>query len=268
MALREDVVYRYDGTPDGMLTCIFESYRLHEFPSAILSPRDAQCSLFETRFIPSDQEKAERVLNGLRRTAGHEAADLVLLSHCTCLPEKERCALSFTRLAMNTGFGVCSRMTDHRVNVLQQAVRFLQTEAHHLCGFIRFTEADHTLVSLITPRNDVLPLLDEHFSDRFPEERFIIYDRGRLQALMHLPGESRIVPVRELKMPALSQDELDIQMLWRRFHQAIAIESRKNRTLQDHLLPLRFRPNMTEFQPHAAPFSSSALFDPKGALHS
>ena len=260
MPLREDIVYRYDGTLDGLLTCIFESYAQRESPAAILSPEEPQCSLFETRSIATCLEKAGRVLAGLRRTAGYEAADIVQLSHLTCLPEKERHALAFTRLAMKTGRAACSMLADPRVSVLNQAIRALQIEAHHLCGFVRFTESDGTLVSLIAPKNDVLPLLDEHFSDRFPEERFIIYDRSRMTALMHLPGMSRIVPVRELRIPAVMEKELDVQNLWRRFHQTIAIDSRSNRKLQQNLLPLRFRPDMTEFQPPAA---STSL---KGAL--
>lgn len=264
MALREDIVYRYDGTMDGMLTCIFESYARREAPSAILSPRETQYSLFETRMVPTDREKAERVVNGLRRTAGSEAADLVQLSHLTCLPEKELHALSFTRLAMKTGPQTCSMLADHRVNILNRAVRFLQVEAHHLCGFIRFTESEGTLVSLITPKNDVLPLLDEHFSDRFPEEHFIIYDRNRLMALMHLPGMSRIVPINEMKIPAISERELDIQRLWRRFHQTIAIEGRINPKLQRDLMPLRFRPDMTEFQPESSLAAARPALSMKG----
>lgn len=248
MALREDIVYRYDGTLDGMLSCIFESFACHENPSAILPPRETQYSLFETRLIPSDQEKAQRVLNGLIRVAGEEAAELVQLTHLTALPDKERAALAYVRLAMKSGPAVLSMLDDYRVNLINRAIRHLQIEAHHLCGFIRFTEVEHTLVSLINPKNDVLPLLDDHFSDRFPEERFIIYDRCRQMALMHVPGESRIVPINELRIPAITEQEMDIQMLWRRFFQTITIEGRKNPHLQRSLLALRFRPDMVEFQ--------------------
>ncbi len=252
MSLREDIVYRYDGTLDGMLNCIFESYARHEMPAAILPSHEPQGSLFETRAVPSEPEKADRVLHGIRRVAGELAEDLTRLSHLTCLPERELVALRFVRLAMKTGPSVCSQLADYRVNTICRAVNYLQTESHHLAGFLRFSEAeDGTLVSLISPRNDVLPLLDAHFSDRLPEERFIIYDRTRQKALMHLPGVSRTVSVNELKMPAIRREELDVQMLWRRFHQTIAVEGRVNPTLQRSMLPLRFRPDMTEFQPTA-----------------
>lgn len=258
MNLREDIVYLYDGTMDGMLTCIFESFAQHEMPAAILSPRQRQCTLFESRIITSNQEKADRVIRGLIRVAGEEAAELTQLSHLTALPDKELAALRFVRLAMKSGPAACSMLADYRVNLINRAVRHLQIEAHHLCGFIRFTEADNTLVSVISPKNDVLPLLDDHFSDRLSEERFIIYDRGRQQALMHLPGESRIVPVNELRMPHISEKEMNIQLLWHRFYHTIAIQGRINPKLQRSLLPLRFRPDMIEFQPSPSP-SKGAL---------
>lgn len=264
MALREDIVYRYDGTLDGMLTCIFVAFEQKESPSSILSARDPQSSLFETRIIPTDCVKAGRVIRGIERTAGFEAADLVRLTYLTCLPDKELRALSFTRLAMKTGRGVCNMLTDQRVNVIDKAVRNLQIEAHHLCGFIRFTETDGTLVSLIEPHNDVLPLLDPHFSDRFCEERFIIYDQRRRTALIHLPGMSRIVPIDNLNIPAPSRQEADIRQLWRRFHETIAIEGRLNRHLQLNLMPLRFRPNMTEFQTESP--SDQAISLQKGVI--
>ncbi len=257
MPLREDIAYRYDGTLDGMLTCIFESYERHEAPAVICSPYMEQGTLFETRIVPTSATKAQRVLSGLTRVAGESASHLLQLMHLTCLPEKERRALLFTRLAMKTGPTVMHMLTDQRVNLPVQAVRYLETEAHHLCGFVRFTEEEGTLISFIEPRNNVLPLLDIHFSDRLPEERFIIYDRTRRMALMHLPDASRIVPLNELRCPALSQHELDIQLLWRRFHQTIAIEGRINRCLQRNLLPLHFRPDMTEFQ--ESPAAKGAL---------
>lgn len=266
MPLKEEIVYQYDGTLDGMLCCIFASYEYHELPASIFGPDEQQTTLFLTRLIPSDPEKADRVLKGLYRKAGTEAAELVQLCHLTCLPDKERHALGFVRLAMKLGRTACSLLTAPHVCQINQAVRFLQTEAHHLCGFIRFTEVDRTLVSMITPKNNVLPLLDSHFSDRFPEERFIIYDRTRRLALMHLPGSSKIVPLRELKLPALSAHELDIQMLWRRFHETIAIEGRINTSLQQNNLPLRFRPDMTEFQDQRRPSESFSLSSPKGVL--
>ena len=45
-----------------------------------------------------------------------------------------------------------------------------------------------------------------------------------------------------------SELENEYQDLFRRFCESVAIEARVNPALQRSMLPMRFRPNMTEFQ--------------------
>ncbi len=46
---------------------------------------------------------------------------------------------------------------------------------------------------------------------------------------------------------ARETDQAEYEELWKIFHEAIAIEERRNPVCQRNLLPLRFRPYMTEF---------------------
>ncbi len=245
---RTNLVYRYDGSFDGLLTCVFESYARHELPDAILSPDDMQTMLFESRRVETDYVKSARVLRGVMSRISPEAADFIRMAHLSCIFERDRRILVFLRLGFDVGPGVMNRLADARVNALVSGVRYLEREAHHYMGFLRFTEIDGVLASVIQPKNRVLPLIDPHFSDRFNAERFIIHDASHRCALMHMPGCSRIVPLDELHITASNARELEIQALWRKFHQTIAIEGRLNPQLQRSNLPLRFRPEMTEFQ--------------------
>ena len=245
---RTNLIYRYDGSFDGLLTCVFESYARHELPDAILAPDDEQTMLFESRRVETDYVKSERVLRGVMEKISPEAADFIRMAHLSCLFERDRRILLFLRLGFTVGPGIMNRLADARVNALISGVRSLEREAHHYMGFVRFTEIDGVLASVIQPKNRVLPLLDPHFSDRFNAERFIIHDAAHRCALMHMPGCSRIVPMDELRVTATSPKELQIQALWRKFHQPVAIEGRLNPQLQRSMLPLRFRPEMTEFQ--------------------
>ena len=246
---RTNLIYRYDGSFDGLLTCVFESYARHELPDAILSPDDTQTMLFEARRIKTDYVKSGRVLRGVMTKISPEAADFIRMAHLSCIFERDRRILMFLRLGFTVGPSVMNRLTDARVNALYSGVRYLEREAHHYMGFIRFTEIDGVLASVIQPKNRVLPLLDPHFSDRFNAEKFIIHDAVHRCALMHMPGCSRIVPMDEMHITAASAKELEIQALWRKFHQTIAIEGRLNPQLQRSNMPLRFRPEMTEFRP-------------------
>ena len=250
--MRTDIIYRYDGTFDGLLTCVFQSYLRHELPAALLTPDDGQTMLFETLFIETDHALAKRVVDGLTRKVSSEAVNFVRMAHLTCLNNRDAAILLFCRLAMSTGPSVMNALADARVNTLYRAINFLEREAHHYMGFVRFSDVSGALASIIRPKNSVLPLLDPHFSDRFNAERFIIYDATHRMALMHMPDVSRIVPMDDFKLPALRPEELEIAALWQRFHATIAIEGRVNPKLQRSLLPLRHRPLMTEFSKCAA----------------
>ena len=51
----QDVVFQYDGSFDGFLCCVFESYVHKEFPIAFYS--DEECfSLYSVRSIPELKE--------------------------------------------------------------------------------------------------------------------------------------------------------------------------------------------------------------------
>ncbi|HZH74082.1 MAG TPA: hypothetical protein VFD91_16415, partial [Mariniphaga sp.] len=56
------VIYEYDGTFEGLLTCIFESYDRKQFPDVINIRGNDPADLFLTvNFIESEPIKAERV---------------------------------------------------------------------------------------------------------------------------------------------------------------------------------------------------------------
>lgn len=250
--MRTNIIYRYDGTFDGLLTCVFQSYVHHELPAALFTPDDAQTMLFETRFIETDHALAARVSGGLTRRVSDEAVNFIRMAHLTCLYNRDAAILLFCRLAMSTGPAAMNALSDMRVNRLYRAVNALEREAHHYMGFVRFSDVRGTLAAIIRPKNNVLPLLDPHFSDRYNAERFIIYDATHRMALMHAPDVSRILPMDCFRLPALSPEELQIAALWRRFHETLAIEERVNPKLQRSLMPLRHRPVMTEFAKYAA----------------
>ncbi|MBQ8953820.1 MAG: DNA metabolism protein, partial [Clostridia bacterium] len=77
---RTNLIYRYDGSFDGLLTCVFESYARHELPDAILSPDDEQTMLFEARRVETDYVKSARVLRGVMNKISPEAADFIRMA--------------------------------------------------------------------------------------------------------------------------------------------------------------------------------------------
>ena len=59
-----DVVYLYDGSFEGFLCCVFESFAQHEIPFAVWTPQRETATLCPVRDIGTDSARAQRVLFG------------------------------------------------------------------------------------------------------------------------------------------------------------------------------------------------------------
>jgi probable DNA metabolism protein len=105
MLNRPDLAYCYDGSLDGLMCCVFESYACKEIPSAIYTMDGDEGWLFESRWIETDPMKADRVYKSIPKKISREAQELVLLGYYTCSPRKEMLVLEFLRL----GFAYAGR---------------------------------------------------------------------------------------------------------------------------------------------------------------
>ncbi|MEA5065077.1 MAG: TIGR03915 family putative DNA repair protein, partial [Eubacteriales bacterium] len=171
---RTALIYRYDGTQDGLLCCVYEAMAKREQPMMILSAREMQSMLFEDRFIETDPAVARRVADAIRGRISEDALTMVGRALLTHLPGKEIHLLDVLRRAFREGPGLLSNLSDPAVYKLNRAITFLEREAHLLTGFIRFRESDGVLTAVIEPKTQVLKLLAPHFTDRFRQETFLI----------------------------------------------------------------------------------------------
>ena len=242
-----NLVYCYDGSFDGLLTCVFESFDKKESPLDIASLDEGAPFLLPVRLIETDEQKARRVLRSIPLKIGPEALSLVRRGFLTCHQQKELLILQFLRLGFKKGAAVVDMLQDETVHALTKAVGHLNGEAHLYTGFVRFSEANGALSAMIEPKNFVLPLLAPHFAARLPGENFLIYDKTHEMALIHRPGTLAIVPAENFKMPRPGEEELRFRALWRLFYDTIEVEGRHNeRTRMGHM-PKRYWRCMTEF---------------------
>lgn len=253
--MQESIIYVYDGTFDGLLCCVFASYTNKEIPTAIYTVENMQPTLLMQRKIITDTAKAQRVLLSIPQKISQEALNFIRLAFLTCLVQKELSILLFLRLGYQYGQHICRMLTNDTVHKLTKAVRTLENESHLLKGFIRFEERSGVLASKIGPKNFVLPLLSQHFCERYPQEKFLIYDTNHQMVLVYKPYQAAIMPAAAIEMPDIQADEVKYQELWRIFHNTIAISERYNPKCQMNLVPKRYWHYMTEFmvQPKQLP---------------
>lgn len=250
MSVSPDVTcltYRYDGTFEGFLCCVFESYTAHELPQTIIGPDDAAASLFTVKDIITVTAHADRVARSIPRRISPRADTLLRHAFLTCLPEKEIIMLRFLRQGYRYGARILEFAGNDDVWRLTKAVQHLLREAHLHLGFIRFTVQNGVLLSRIGPKNYILPLIASHFAARFSEERFLIYDERHHAALVYRPYETAIFPLDDFKASSPDASEKNFRALWQTFYDAIEIRPRHNEKCQLANLPKRYRRYMTEF---------------------
>lgn len=242
------LIYSYDGTFEGLLCCVFESYERKEMPLDVLPEWAQMPMLLGIKHIVTDTEKAERVLISIPQKMGVQTLEFIQNAYLTCHPQKELLMLKFLRLGYQYGPSVLDRLAYDTVHELFRAVQHLTHEAHLLTGFIRFSESAGVLTARIEPKNIVLPLIVSHFCTRYPSEQFLIYDKTNSMVLLHQNHKPVIFTVEELELPAPSEEELQFRALWRLFYDTIEIKERHNPRCRMSHMPKRYWNCMTEFE--------------------
>ena len=248
--MSQEITYCYDGSFEGFLCCIFESYRNKEVPTAICCDEDFVPTLFAVRAVTTDPDHARRVLRKLT-ICSPVCANLVRRGFLTCLPEKELYLYRLVAKLLREGAGFLQNFSDETLHPVAKAVQHLNSEAHLLKGFVRFSELGGVLGGEIAPKNRVLPLLRSHFCARYLNESFFLYDRTHKEALFYTGGRAVIRPLEEFQMAPPDETEAKYRLLWKRFYDTIAIRERENPCCRMTNMPKRYWGTMTEFQGEA-----------------
>ena len=242
-----DMVYYYDGSFEGFLCCIFESYANKEVLTAIYRDEDLVPTLFASRSIATDRDHANRVLRKIVKCSPY-TANLLQKCYLTCLPDREIHMYHLVVKLLKEGPGFLRNFSDETLHPVVTAVQHLNGEAHQLKGFTRFSEFGGVLGGEIEPKNRVLPLLRSHFCARYQGETFFLYDRTHKEALLYANGKAVIQPLEHFEMAPPDEAEARYRLLWKRFYDTIAIKERYNPKCRQTHMPKRYWNTMTEFQ--------------------
>jgi len=249
---RREVVVVFDGSFDGFLCVVYAYYYNKITPLVIQNEAQVQVQLTldsEMYEVFTDADQAARVMKGMRNKISEDAAFRVYYAFLNGSENKYMPIFNYILRGFKVGHMVDSHLKEDCVRTVHDLARRVGGEAHLLTGFCRFAEADNGVYYCeITPKNDVLALLAEHFTQRFMNQAWVIHDKSRNQAAIYDGKSFVITEVPKNATVNYVEDEKETQDLWRAFFKALAIEARKNPRLQRQMVPLYFRKNMTEFQ--------------------
>lgn len=250
-------IYQCEDSLEGIFTAIYNIYEDKSDRNATGISLTEELLLF-AEYIPveTDEEKARKVINTLRRRFGEEDFMRICMALSSPAPEKAQAVYRMVALGLAEGSRrgrLLDNLAEESVHKVFSLAREANNEFLHLRGFVRFSELENgILYSRIAPKNNILTFLMPHFADRFPQENFMICDEKRKLFGIHPAGrEWYLVQAQELTREeelVFSEGEREYQELFKYFCSKIAIKERRNLELQRNMLPLRFREFMSEFK--------------------
>lgn len=253
------IIYRFDGSFDGLLTAVFDSFARKESPDALLGPEGDMPLFYDlVHDVVSDEEKSRRVWQKLCKAITRGARSALTAAFLTDNPDFPLHALRFISRAVTAERSIETDFSDPAVLAVLKECRRVRGEAHRLLQFVRFQKAsDGTYFAMIEPIFDVLPFAVHHFADRFSDQPFIIYDRLRDYGYHYDGAELHRLTIDSgsyhMQTGLLSDDMMDeherlFQNLWRAYVKSTAIMERANPRKQRQDMPVRYWKYLTEMQ--------------------
>lgn len=246
------ISYVFDGSFEGLLTCIYESYYTKEKIIDIKS-KDLfyESFLYKNVTVSTDNNKSLKVSNAIIKKLGEERLYNIYYAFLSDDKSSYFAIYEYIKFAFKTGINTDMHINDARVRKILLYRKRVLHEAERFTGFVRFScLSNGILYSTIEPDYNILIFLGEHFKGRMPSESFIIHDVKRNSACMYngtlinyidLPKEAKY------NLLKLQKDNF-FENLWKEYYKSTSIQNRKNEKLMKSHMPLKYFKNLTEYK--------------------
>lgn len=245
------IVFLFDGTFEGLLTCVYEAYYNVLKPDNILSQTDFQHNLIdEPIMISTDAMKTQKVYDAIENKISSEALSLIFYTSLSEFPESPWLIFNYIKLGFKYGSKINLHLYDDTVLKIHKISDKVKKECHNMLGFVRFDLIEHNIYySSIQPDFYILPLLAPHFEKRLSDQNWIIHDVKRNKAIVYNTKDWFITEFDSSSFSNLpARTEQTYERLWRTYFQTATIASRENPKLQKAHMPVRYWKHLTEFK--------------------
>lgn len=237
-------IYLHDSTSDGLLSAVYQALEDEEdarvYPKTVFLP-----SLLDTPVaVEPNRTHSQELLNSLPIQL---EARLILNASRNADTEAGNWVLRYLRTSRAKDCPVAGYHNLSEVKQIHLLAKQTTGEIHRFKGLLRFREmANGWLLAEFEPDHDVLIPLCWYFKKRLRSEKWLIHDRRRHKTALWDTETVEIQSNTPLPNLAADSDEPAFQNAWKAFFKQIAIEERRNETLQRQFIPLRYRNHVTE----------------------
>jgi probable DNA metabolism protein len=247
------MVYIYDGTYEGLLSCIFVIFRDQITPVAINPGDSYQPSLLdEVTRVTTNNERATRVIRGIHLRADSQAVLLIYKIFLSELPQSEMLVYQVIRAIIHKGdASILENFANPFILRAMQIEKMIHREVHRMHAFVRFQKSYEGLFyAAIDPDFNVLPLIGDHFERRYADQPWLIFDTKRHYGLYYDCRKTDFVdlenPVFSIDRVSLHEEQIqdekekEYQSLWKNYFHAVNIRERNNKKLHLRHMPRRY----------------------------
>lgn len=234
--------YIYDGSFDGLLTAIYETYYRKEMPQKILYEEDFQENLLVDKIhIDTDIEKSQKVYDSIKTKISSRALKNIFYTYLSEEEDSGTWIYQYLRLGWKVGRKVDLNMADDRVLRIYKTRRRVEREMHLLLGLLRFRRLESNIYyAPVEPQFNSVGLLAPHFEERLADQNWIIHDVKRGIGAVYNKEEWIIRDIDIKQGVKYGDNELAYQELWKEYFKSIAIRNRINPKLQKRNMPMRY----------------------------
>ncbi|HAA26032.1 MAG TPA: hypothetical protein DCE11_07950 [Ruminiclostridium sp.] len=244
------MIYLYDGSFEGLLTCVFEAYASKTADISIIPQKDHTPSfLEEERVIETDMEKFRRVYESVSKKISPLAQKVIYKVWLSEDENSSNLIYKFLRIGYKIGGKVVNYIQDPAVNRVMELNKAVGREAHRFLGLLRFREVHKGIFyAEYEPQYNITVLIAPHFAKRLACQPFLIHDRKRnICAVFNgrelvMTDETPSIPERS----TVTEDQYS--ELWKAFFRSVAIKERRNPRAQMGFMPKKYWKYLTELQ--------------------
>ncbi|PWS27812.1 DNA metabolism protein [Pedobacter yonginense] len=252
------MIYTFDGSLPGILTAVFEWFERKPGKTVLQPSEIFQPEAFAKCFsVVTDSEKADRVWAGLQKKLKKDWLRKFYCSYLSEIPEAYNHLFQFTIYLFQNEKGAENNYGNEHVIALAKYAKSVEREKHRMEAFIRFQHtADGIFYTAVDPDFNVLPLISNHFKNRYADQQWVIYDLKRKYGLHY-----NLLTVEEItiqftdginkKQPTsglMDEKEELYSILWKDYFKSANIVARKNTKLHLQHVPKRYWKYLTEKQ--------------------
>jgi probable DNA metabolism protein len=245
--MNPEIVYLYDNSFEGFLSCIYRAYYSKENPSYIITKEEQIDFLVETILIATDLEKSQKVYKAIQEKISHSALIKVFTVFLSEKKEMGTVVLDYLRIAFKMGAQIDDYNIHPAVIEIDLLYKRVSYEKHRLLGLARFQELQNGIFyAQLEPDYNVVSLLAPHFAIRLKNERWIIHDIKRGIAVFYNKEEWVLRNIDEPENILVSEAEEGYQDMWREYYKHIAIGNRENTRQKKAYMPTRYWKHLVE----------------------